>query len=1015
MKRALFVIALIGLGSLRPADAAFFGSVFPVRGHLSDIAVDTRRNLIYAANFTAGEIEVFSIGDRAFRAPLGLPPASVPSTIAVSADGRYLVSGNYGQDGAVTIFDLDAGSQQTISVGASRVLAAAFSNNGLALIVTAAGVALLDPASAQVSPLALQGFTSTALPVPWATFPAAIVSGTASVSGDGNVVFVMIDNGTTAYFIRFDATTNNLVLVGNTSSPALGPRALSPDWTGATFLAGWVLINSFNSANALAQFPYPSGSLASGGHAFDWDRNLIYAQVTPGAIQTVNSPAGAPLLQSFEPDNLTVHETFQLRENLAGKALVFNGVMYGISDSGITSFPVGSLASVNRIAALQEDLLFQWNGGITSGQYLDIADPGGNATDFTLSTASPGVTFSATTGTTPARIQVFVDPTRFLAVKGTAVATIQISSRGAVNVPSPVRVLINTSNPNQQGVIYDVPGNIVDVLADPSRNRFYVLRQDRNLVLVFDGASMRQIGTLRTGNTPMQMAIYQDSLLVTADNSQFISVFDLNTLQPSSPITMPPGLYAHSIAAQQAPQTGKEGSILFAVRSVSATIKPSVLAIDFPNRTASVLTDPVYLTNVDPNTVLTPSPAPPAPQNPHTIFLAMPDGTVVIYDTDFKRFVASRKDVGGLGGAYGALSDNLFFAGNTLFGPSLVPAGQIDLGAGSSSGIALMGADGNARALLSGGTAAAGSAVLRRFALDSFSMDAPVITAEAVPIAQMPHSAPIGQIGQTFLPFTRTLAPLADGNTIIQLSTSGFMAFPKSLTGPGASGPPPVLSSVSNGADQQPGIAPGGLISLRGSGLSDSNATASLPASGCLNNACLFANNTPVPLLFISPSQITAQLPFNLGSSADLVLVNSNGASTPLHVSLQSAAPAVFRMPTGAPVIVRDDNGALISDSNPIQLDGRFSIFITGLGNVSPQVNAGVAAPSNPLATTTETPKVFIGPVQIFTLWSGLAPGMAGVYQINAQVPFRNISTGSKVQLTISQSGTQTILFVPVR
>jgi uncharacterized protein (TIGR03437 family) len=64
--------------------------------------------------------------------------------------------------------------------------------------------------------------------------------------------------------------------------------------------------------------------------------------------------------------------------------------------------------------------------------------------------------------------------------------------------------------------------------------------------------------------------------------------------------------------------------------------------------------------------------------------------------------------------------------------------------------------------------------------------------------------------------------------------------------------------------------------------------------------------------------------------------------------------------------------------------------------------------------TTAERPAVYIGPTQLFTLWSGLAPGMIGVNQINVQVPFKNVSTGSKVQFTIIQGGVETKMFVPV-
>ncbi len=62
----------------------------------------------------------------------------------------------------------------------------------------------------------------------------------------------------------------------------------------------------------------------------------------------------------------------------------------------------------------------------------------------------------------------------------------------------PVHVLVNHADPNQRGTILEVPGTLVDILADPVRDRYYVLRQDNNTLLVFDGANNTQLKTLRT-------------------------------------------------------------------------------------------------------------------------------------------------------------------------------------------------------------------------------------------------------------------------------------------------------------------------------------------------------------------------------------------------------------------------------------------------------------------------------------------------------------------------------------
>ena len=130
-------------------------------------------------------------------------------------------------------------------------------------------------------------------------------------------------------------------------------------------------------------------------------------------------------------------------------------------------------------------------------QNLTITDPGGGRTDFIVTSNLSGVTVSPPSGVTPATVQVRIDPSAFQNQNGTVTVALTLISGSAVNLPNPVRVLVNNRNPDQRGTTVAIPGTLTDVLADPARNRFYILRQDQNQVLVFDGTTYTQIATLR--------------------------------------------------------------------------------------------------------------------------------------------------------------------------------------------------------------------------------------------------------------------------------------------------------------------------------------------------------------------------------------------------------------------------------------------------------------------------------------------------------------------------------------
>jgi uncharacterized protein (TIGR03437 family) len=272
-----------------------------------------------------------------------------------------------------------------------------------------------------------------------------------------------------------------------------------------------------------------------------------------------------------------------------------------------------------------------------------------------------------------------------------------------------------------------------------------------------------------------------------------------------------------------------------------------------------------------------------------------------------------------------------------------------------------------------------------------------------------------GILGTQAEPFTRTLAPLANRQSIVALTTSGFSVFPWVFDEGSA---PPRLERIVNAADGTQRVAPGGLVSLFGADLSPvSQASRSNPLPTVLGESCLTVNGQPVPVLFVSPRQINAQLPFGVEGTTQLVLRTSGGVSDSLNVTILPAAPSVFRSSsagpeTGIATVLRSANGLVVTPSNPVHRGDVLTIYATGLGRTLPSVESGVPSPAVPLAEVVIPPVVTIGGIEQAVESAGLTPGEVGVYQIKVRVNGR-VPLGLSVPLSISQGTGSTSL--PVR
>ena len=980
-RKLLWATLGLAAASIAAAQPATFGIRVPIGGEATDLAIDQPRGVLYIDNFTAGRIDRMNLAT--FQLQASIPVDPNPIAMSLSPDMRWLLVAHYDNpktgtptNNHLTLLDLVLGTRKTLALP-EPPLAVSFGADGQAFVVTTTEFLLYDPGSNSfVSLGTIASLGPLVTPVPGATFPPDITFASVSRSGDGMTIFGMGGSNQTITF-RYDVASQTVSPGAITlSSGNLGPRVVSLNQDGSVAMVGWIMLNHGSITNFV---PQSTNQFSIGTSLFDDSRGLIYAQIPANAGEP-------PVLQVLAEDNLTVTQKLRLPENTKGKS-IFNpqsSVMYSISDSGVLVLPVGFLNSMSRVTTSAPSLFFHGNfcDNSTISRTLVVTNPGGLGSGFAFHPASPGVTVSPMVGVTPATVTITVDPSAFAALHGTEAVDLGLTSPDAINVIDPVRVLVNHPDPNQRGTVLEVPGTLVDILADPVRDRYYVLRQDNNTLLVFDGANNTQLKTLRTNNVPVTMAISSDRryIYIGHDASETLAVYNLDDFSRQPDVATSAG----------------NGNV---VRSLAvASNKIIATSRDYKGQGHILLIDPVSLTATQPDAVglwLNQIPlgsVAVAVQDGSQVMVATPNGFTFLYDAGVGNFTVSRQDSSALSGGYAA-SPGIFSVGDKLLNGSLVPFLGLDTSSGQSSGIVF-----SAGAVRTGAASAISPGFAERvnFSTGGAILPTPTVEAPLLPVTSSPMSN-----------FIRSLAVLPFHNSFVSLSQSGLTLLAANYDAPL---PQPLITSVTSAADGTSGAASGGLISISGSNFSASPVAAgTTPLPTVLANSCVLVNGRPISLLMVSSSLINAQLDDSTGGAASMSIRTPQNVSPTFSFNVLANAPAVFLNgqagdATNLPAIYRGDNGLLVTASNPVRRNDSLNIYAAGLGLTSPVVPAGTVSPSNPLATAVLQPTVTLNGVGLPVTFAGLASGQIGVFQISVTVP-SSVPLGLSVPLTITQGG----------
>jgi uncharacterized protein (TIGR03437 family) len=225
-------------------------------------------------------------------------------------------------------------------------------------------------------------------------------------------------------------------------------------------------------------------------------------------------------------------------------------------------------------------------------------------------------------------------------------------------------------------------------------------------------------------------------------------------------------------------------------------------------------------------------------------------------------------------------------------------------------------------------------------------------------------------------------------------------------------------ASIVNAADNQPGaLAPNTIGTIYGANLAYNTAAISqndiqdglLPTVLGASETRVFVDNFPADLYYVSPTQINFLVPPKLSVDSVVIRVVVDSLTGPaIQLMLAPAAPGLFQLDVQNAVATRAD-GSVLTPSVPAKPGDIVLLWATGLGQTAPPPIYGqLATAAAPLVAGANLSILLDGvPVDPTAIeYAGLAPGFAGLYQINVWLP---VSTGTNPEIRLQLNGASSI------
>ncbi len=660
-------------------------------------------------------------------------------------------------------------------------------------------------------------------------------------------------------------------------------------------------------------------------------------------------------------------------------------------------------------------------GGAGGGGLGGLGGLAGAAAASSTSTGPIAIVQNTATGAT---ITFMYNPkAAALGLGTTGESDFLVQAPEAINIPANIRVYQNNRDASARGQVIPIPLNInageglMDLLPDYNRQLLYITNSGRNEIEVFDMKAQQFLSPIKTGQLPHNMAFGTDgnTLYVANSGGESISIIDLTLRQITGSVLFPPVPLDASTAiiTPQAMASSIRGPLVIMSDGSLWKIVGNQALPRSLNQVVFGATATTISAGAGTAAFRTMASSP----DGEYILVFTGAGNAYIYDATADDFTLGKQIFSTQTGYLGPVSAGplgaYYIVNGVLLNSSLTPIGNIPnsstvASTGTTTG--LPGFGGTTTTVTTRPISAVTYVNAKTYAIfstpiktnaNTVATDAGIV--EMIDVASGNPTAVANALEGPASTVTgtaraviagRTMALDSTGTNAYVLTASGLSIIPLTPT-PATALPKLTQNGVANLANYQSSVATGSLVGIFGSNLASQATASTTPLPTVLGGTCVTLNNVAIPLLATSSGQINAQIPTTLAAGSYPLVVhsitNQAASASSLTVKVAKYAPAVFTNSNGQAAIYHQD-GTPVSTNNPTTRDQRLVMYATGLGpTTGGTVTTGMPAPSKPLAVTAPV-SVYFGPANysqsaIIVEWSGLVPGLIGVYQIDLYVP----------------------------